>query len=193
MSGLTVTKVENPGTGYINRYKRSTAAAVSSSTASVQIGCADDDLTTQCITMQCQIKTFRQSDTVTIKVRALLWMSSELKNLTDDYTKEAVISSSATATVLDVPYQIKPETQSKSSFSVMSYFEKYRPTKVNEPLQWKWIAIGVGCGLILLILIIIILWRCGFFKRYRPYAEAKIEKHKDGQPHEVERLYSGYK
>lgn len=69
MSGLTVTKVENPGTGYINRYKRSTAAAVSSSTASVQIGCADDDLTTQCITMQCQIRTFRQSDTVTIKVR----------------------------------------------------------------------------------------------------------------------------
>lgn len=65
------------------------------------------------------------------QVRALLWMSSELKNLTDDYTKEAVISSSATATVLDVPYQIKPETQSKSSFSVMSYFEKYRPTKVR--------------------------------------------------------------
>ena len=58
-------------------------------------------------------------------------MSSEFKNITNNYEKEAVISSSATATVLSVPYLIEPDTYSKSSFSIMSYFEKYKPTKVN--------------------------------------------------------------
>ena len=58
-------------------------------------------------------------------------MSSEFKNITNNYEKEAVISSSATATVLSVPYLIEPDTYSRSAFSIMSYFEKYKPTKVN--------------------------------------------------------------
>jgi len=64
--------------------------------------------------------------------------------------------------------------------------------QVVKPIDWKWIAIGVGCGFLLLIIIIIVLWLCGFFKRYRPYAEAKVVKQQSGQPHETERLCESY-
>ena len=63
--------------------------------------------------------------------------------------------------------------------------------QVLKPLEWKWIVIGVSIGLLLLIIIVLILWRLGFFKRYRPHEEVKVEKHKDGELHETERLYNG--
>ena len=84
--GLTVTKEEDPGVEYLNRYRRSTASALTSSTASVQMGCHEDDLTTQCITMQCQIKTFRKDDTVTIKVRMSKRTHRRLVDLYHDST-----------------------------------------------------------------------------------------------------------
>lgn len=57
-------------------------------------------------------------------------MGPTFKNLTNGYTKQAVISSSATVRVLDVPYAIKPKTNSTAKVTVPSYFEKYRPPKV---------------------------------------------------------------
>lgn len=65
-----------------------------------------------------------------LQIHSFLWMGSAFRNMTQDYTKEAVISSTAEAVVTDVPYVIKADVQSINSFSVMSYFEKYRPTKV---------------------------------------------------------------
>ncbi|XP_067941540.1 integrin alpha-8-like isoform X2 [Watersipora subatra] len=158
--------------------------------ADSQITCENDNF--HCIAIQCQITNLRKEQSVIVKIHSFLWMGSVFKELTSNYMKEAVIKSTATATVIDVPYAIKPKDNLTATFSVPSYFEKYKPPKALPPRVWKWIAVGIGGGLVLLIIIIIILWKCGFFKRYRPYAEAKREKHKDGQIHEVERLYSSY-
>lgn len=66
-----------------------------------------------------------------LQVSSFLWMSPTFNELTNNYTRDVVIASTATARVTDVPYIIKPPQYSSASFSIKSYFEKYRPTQVR--------------------------------------------------------------
>ncbi|XP_073969159.1 integrin alpha-PS1-like isoform X1 [Rhodnius prolixus] len=136
--------------------------------------------TAKCIKFHCVFYKLSASQSATLTIKARLWNST----LVEDYSrvKAAEIASNAKIYVHAPGLVITSEPNEIEARAVtVAKVGGFPEQQVTDGVELWIILVGVVAGLILLLLIVLLLWKCGFFKRTRPYPtlSGNLEKRND--------------
>ncbi|KAM6978134.1 integrin alpha-V [Tautogolabrus adspersus] len=131
-----------------------------------------DCITAKCLQLKCQVGRLERRKNAILFIYSRLTVNNFLR--TENQNRSYVIQSTASFTVIEMPYKnLDSELPSNSTTVSVSVMW------VAEPPQsvpgWV-VALAVLAGLLLLALLIFIMYKLGFFKRVRPPQEDCTEK-----------------
>ncbi|XP_071803568.1 integrin alpha-8-like [Asterias amurensis] len=112
-----------------------------------------------CLKIRCTINEIKGGESEVVKLWSRSWNNSFVQMNFERF----VISSVATAEVINTPYSVDTLELPKAKIEILTLVSPDEPASKQVPI-WVIILAILG-GLLLLALVIFALWKCGFFKR----------------------------
>ena len=163
------------------RSKRDTSMAdgASSGGKSLDSGSSEVDLKcpvkATCATIECSLNNMPSDSAVFIEIKSVAWNSTFLEEFNGTSLVKVFSSGSVRIAEKNALYT----NSSVLSVEVSTTMLSEKVSKPKEPIKLWIIIVSSFAGVIVLVLIVLLLWKCGFFKRRRDFADYhKASKHR---------------
>jgi hypothetical protein len=162
----------------IRRSKRDSVLLSGRHHAIVKFDC-EDRSKVKCYDFVCHIGELSAGEYVVVQLRARLWNSTFLEDYVD--VDRVLVSSRAKISIdagLHVHQPLTFNDHAKAETTVVPDIQVQRPLGISLWIIIVIIIVAIIIGIFLLCLIMLLLWKCGFFKRYKPTDEHALHKAK---------------